>query len=141
VEGFVLTVGAKFATHLNSYSQPSAKLVVLFPETDDSLHAAFFRNISVPHGSPLSTRSITDPPRSSANPPPPVTLIAAGIFYEVARSCSASTTASAVLLHLDRHKGPGGASGRAAAAATALTRESARPRSIRKDRGQCSRPR
>jgi hypothetical protein len=30
-------------------------------------------------------------------------LRAAGIFYEVARSCSASTTASAVLLHLDRH--------------------------------------
>jgi hypothetical protein len=27
VEGFVLTVGAKFAAHLNSYSQPSAKLV------------------------------------------------------------------------------------------------------------------
>jgi len=42
--------GAKFAAHLNSYSQPPANLVVLFPETGDSLHAAFFKNISVPHG-------------------------------------------------------------------------------------------
>jgi hypothetical protein len=31
--------GAKFAAHLNSYSKPSAKLVVLFPETGESLHA------------------------------------------------------------------------------------------------------
>jgi hypothetical protein len=42
--------GAKFAAHLNSYSQPSAKLVVLFPETGDSLDRAFFKNNSVPHG-------------------------------------------------------------------------------------------
>jgi hypothetical protein len=42
--------GAKFAAHLNSYSQPSAKLVVLLPETGNSLYAAFFKNNSVPHG-------------------------------------------------------------------------------------------
>ena len=51
MEGFVLTVGAKFAAHLNSYSQPSAKLVVLFSNTGDSLDAAFVKKNSVPHGS------------------------------------------------------------------------------------------
>jgi hypothetical protein len=44
--------GATFAAHLNSYSQPSAKLVVLFPQIGDSLDAAFVKRNSVPHGSP-----------------------------------------------------------------------------------------
>src|SRR5438105_3649357 len=44
--------GAKFAPHLNSHSQPSAKLVVLFPNTGDSLDAAFVKKKSVRHVSP-----------------------------------------------------------------------------------------
>ena len=57
MEGFVLTVGAKFAAHLNSYSQPSAKLVVLFPDTGDSLDAAFVKKNSVLHGGPPKDES------------------------------------------------------------------------------------
>jgi hypothetical protein len=36
VQGFVLTVVTKFAVPLNSYSKPSAKCVIRFPETGDS---------------------------------------------------------------------------------------------------------
>ena len=44
--------GTKFAAPLNSYSQPSAKCVILFPETGDSLRAAFFKINCVLHGTP-----------------------------------------------------------------------------------------
>jgi hypothetical protein len=44
--------GAEFAAPLNSYSQPSAELVVLFPEASRCLCAAFFKDNFVPlqHG-------------------------------------------------------------------------------------------
>src|SRR5262245_51000460 len=48
---------AKFATHLNSNSQPSAKLVVLFSQTDGILRAAFFKNIAVRHVTPPKVKS------------------------------------------------------------------------------------
>ena len=41
---------AEFAAPLDSCSQFSAKFVILLPETRHSLHAAFFKNRSGPHG-------------------------------------------------------------------------------------------
>jgi hypothetical protein len=44
--------GAEFAARLNSNSQPSAELAVLFPKTSRRLHAAFFKDnfVALQHG-------------------------------------------------------------------------------------------
>jgi len=40
---------AEFAPLLDSCSQPSAKFVILLPETSHSVYAAFFKDNSIPH--------------------------------------------------------------------------------------------